>query len=75
MKAKRVKLSDQIRNAIDGAGDSRYALCKQIGMSQATMSRFMSGAGGLSVEMLDRVADVLDLNITAGAKAKKSKGR
>jgi transcriptional regulator with XRE-family HTH domain len=75
MSAKRLKLMDQIRHAIDGSGMSRYALCKQIRMSQATMSRFMHGHGGLSVEKLDEIGEALELNITAGVTARKGKGR
>ncbi len=62
----RDRLTDQIRKAIDAGTWSRYAICKSIGLSQSTMSRFMHGQGGLSCEMLDRIADVLDLNIEAG---------
>ena len=75
MKAKRMGLTDQIRRAIDASGVSRYALCKQIELSQSTMSRFMHGDGGLSVEMLDRIGDELGLNIVAGVKANKGKQR
>jgi len=60
---KRVKLSEQIRRAVLASGVSRYRLCKQIGLSQSTMSRFMSRQGGLGMEMLDKLADVLDINI------------
>jgi transcriptional regulator with XRE-family HTH domain len=70
-----VRLTDQIRRAIDASGVSRYALCKQIDLSQSTMSRFMHGQGGLSVEMLDRIGDVLDLNISTVNKPAKGKGR
>jgi transcriptional regulator with XRE-family HTH domain len=73
--ASRVRLSDQIRRAIDASGMSRYAICKEIELSESTMSRFMAGRGGLSVEMLDRIGEVLNLNITAGVKAPKGKGR
>lgn len=65
MKAKRVKLSDQLRNAIENSGKSRYLICKETGIGEATMSRFMHGTGGLSVDSLDRIADCLGLNITA----------
>jgi hypothetical protein len=75
----RIKLTDQFRNAILAAPRSRYWICKAVGMSQATMSRFMHGHGGLSCDMQDRIADVLDLNIVAGqsppSPAKKRVGR
>jgi len=68
MSKKRVKLSDQIRQAVDASGLSRYRISKTLGISESTMSRFMSGQGGLSMEYLDALADLLDLNITPGRK-------
>ena len=46
----RTDVSDeaQIRAAVDGSGLSRYRICREIGVAQATMSRFMNGKGGLS---------------------------
>jgi len=61
----RTKLSDQIRQAIDASGVSRYAICKQIGLDQALLSRFMQGRSGLSVQTLDALADVLGLDLVA----------
>ena len=63
MGKKRVKLSDQVRRAVDESGMSRYAICKAIGMDQATMSRFMSGGGGLSMAKLDALADLVGLDV------------
>lgn len=65
MGKKRVKLSDQIRRAVDESGLSRYAICKGAGIDQATFSRFMRGQVGLSLPTLDELADVLGLNIVA----------
>ena len=73
MSKRRTKLSDQMRHAIEASGMSRYAVCKEIGLSQSTMSRFMHGEGGLSIDMLDRIADVLKIDIVAGVKAGKGK--
>ncbi len=64
MKRTRAKLSDQIRKAIADAPMSRYGICKAIGgYSEATMSRFMAGKAGLSLDVLDRIADVIGMNI------------
>lgn len=73
MGKRRLKLSDQIRRAVDGSDLSRYRICKELGLAEATMSRFMSGRGGLSMEILDALADFLNLNITNGKRG--SKGR
>jgi len=74
MAAKRKKLSDQIREAIDGCGMTRYAISKQTGIGQDMLSMFMSGKRGFSIKTLDHLADFLDLNITAG-KPRLSKDR
>jgi transcriptional regulator with XRE-family HTH domain len=66
MGKRRVKLSDQVRRAVDGSGLSRYRICKTLGIAESTMSRFMSGEGGLSMEYLDQLADLLGLDITTG---------
>ena len=72
--ARRTSLSDQIRKAVDQSGMSRYRICQEAGIDQPSMSRFMAGKGGLSVERLDMLAAVLDLRIVAG-KSRQRKGR
>jgi transcriptional regulator with XRE-family HTH domain len=62
------KLSDQVRQAVDASGLTRYRICKALGLSESTMSRFMNRQGGLSMTILDDLADLLDLNITTGAR-------
>ena len=54
-----VNLSDQIRRAVDDSGLSRYRISKELGVAESTMSRFMSGKGGLSMEHLDALAELL----------------
>jgi transcriptional regulator with XRE-family HTH domain len=63
MARKRIKLSEQIRQAIDASGWSRRDICKATEISESLMSRFMSGDSWLSEEYLDRIADVLNLNL------------
>ena len=71
MTRKRIRLTDEIRHAIDQCGLSRYAICKSIEMDQSVMSRFMNDpAAGLSAEMLNRLADLLDLHVTTNRQAK-----
>lgn len=59
----RTPFSDSLRRAIDESGMSRYRICKLIGLNQATMSRFMSGKGGLSFEALNKLAELLKLRV------------
>jgi transcriptional regulator with XRE-family HTH domain len=57
--------SDQLRKAIDNSNLSRYAICKEIGVPQSLLSRFMHGKGGLSVETIDKLCKLLRVNLTA----------
>ncbi|MGE5612037.1 MAG: helix-turn-helix domain-containing protein [Bacillota bacterium] len=66
MKMERTKLSEQIRKAIEKSGLSGYRIAKETGISQSMISVFMSGKGMLSMKFLDRVADLIGLNITLG---------
>lgn len=68
MSAKRLKLSDQLRRAIETADKSRYVLWQETGIDQATLSRFMAGKGGLSVDGWDRLAEALGLELVARTK-------
>jgi transcriptional regulator with XRE-family HTH domain len=65
-RTQRAKLSDEIRAAIDRCGMSRYAICKQTGIAEGNMSRFMAGKAGLELSTLDALADLLDLHIAEG---------
>ena len=35
-------MSQQLREVIDASGMSRYRICKEIGLDEGTMSRFMA---------------------------------
>jgi transcriptional regulator with XRE-family HTH domain len=61
-----VRFSDQIREAVNASGMSRYAICKAIGLNQGAMSRFMSGKSGMSMAALDRLAELLGLRVVDG---------
>jgi hypothetical protein len=62
--------SDQIRDAINSSKLSRYRICADIGLSQPSMSRFMNSKGGLSLETVDRLADLLGLRVVVGTDRK-----
>lgn len=60
---KRTPISDQVRTAIDQSGLSRRRICAEIDLDEASMSKFMSGQRGLSLEVLDRLGLLLRLTV------------
>ncbi len=68
------RLSDEIREAVDASGLSRYAIAKALGVAESTMSRFMSGHGGLSMNYLDQLADLIGLHVIVKP-SKKQRGK
>ena len=65
----RRKLTDQIRDAVDASGKSRYSICREIDLNQGTLSRFMRG-GGLSLDTLDKLAEHLGVEAVVVTEAK-----
>ncbi len=57
--------SDQIRVAIVASGISTYQLAQRAEVDRAILWRFIHHRGGLSMNSLDRVADVLGLLLVA----------
>ena len=64
MSKKRLKLTDQVRQAVDESGKSRNAIAKATGIDKGALSRFMSGKRGLSLTTLDVLGEVLSLRIS-----------
>ena len=58
------RLIDAIREAIDASEETRYRISKGSGVSQAQLSRLMSGEAGISVQTAERLADYLGITIT-----------
>jgi len=58
-------LTDQVRRAIRKSGLTQYRIAKESGIDSAAMSRFMAGKTSLTLTSLDRMADVLGLNVVA----------
>ncbi len=61
----RSSFSGQLREAVAACGTSRYALARELGVSESTLSRFMAGKQGLTLATLDRLARVLGLELVA----------
>ena len=62
--------SDEIRRAIEESGVTRYRIWKDTGVPQATLSRFMSGKGGLAMDSLEKVGDYLKWKIKSRKRGK-----
>jgi ribosome-binding protein aMBF1 (putative translation factor) len=73
MGKKRQRFSDQIRQAIDASGRSRYQICKDLELSESTMSRFMADKGGLSMEVVDKLAALLGFTLHVRSDSVKGK--
>jgi plasmid maintenance system antidote protein VapI len=68
-------LTEQLRDAIDASGMSRYRICKEIGLPESTMSHFMAGKCGLALATVDRLSELLGLRIVAEKNIPKNEGR
>ena len=51
MTKRRIRLSDQVRRAVDGCAMTRYAIYKATNIDQGTLSRFVAGKAGLSLDL------------------------
>jgi transcriptional regulator with XRE-family HTH domain len=68
-KPKRTKLvSDQLRQAIDDCGLTRYRIARETGVSETALSLFYNGQRGLSSKALDALGECLQLTIHLGRK-------
>jgi transcriptional regulator with XRE-family HTH domain len=63
--------SDQFRDAVLNAGESRYRISKATGISESILSRFVRGKCGLSMDYMDLIAEHLGLIITPSKKTKR----
>lgn len=53
---------EQVRAAIEGSGLTMYALARESGISQSTLSKFLSGSRpNLTIETLAKLCDALGL--------------
>lgn len=62
------KLTDQLRQAMDDSGLTRYRISQETGISEASLSKFYLGQRGLSMEALNAVGECLQLTIVLGRK-------
>ena len=64
-------LTDQLRQAIDDSGLTRYRIAKETGISESALAQFYNGHRGLSMEALNALGEFLQLSIRLGRKPPK----
>ena len=74
-KRRPMKLSDQIRQAIEACDKTRAEISRETGVDEATLCRFVQGRHGLLMETLDRVAECIGLRVVLEGKSARKKGR
>lgn len=57
-------VSDQLRTALDGCGQTRYAVSKTTGIPESTLSRFVAGGKPMRGENIDKLCTYLGLVLT-----------
>ena len=62
------QMTDQLRQAIDDSGLTRYRIAKETGISESALAQFYNGHRGLSMEALNALGECLQLTIHLGRK-------
>ena len=68
-------LTDQLRRAIKTCGKTRYAISMETGIGQDTLSLFVNGKRGVSMDVLDRLGEYLGLELRPIGKPAGKRGR
>ncbi len=61
-------LTDQLRQAIDDSGLTRYQIAKGTGIDESALAKFYNGRRGLSMDALNALGEFLQLTIVLGRK-------
>ncbi len=73
----RTTVSGTLRGAIEASPATRYRISQETGVSEAALSRFMSGERGLSLRAVDSLASFLGLALLPldanGSRARKER--
>ena len=59
-------LTDQLRQALDDSGLTRYRIAKETGISESALAQFYNGHRGLSMDALNALGEFLQLTIHLG---------
>ncbi|MGE3316520.1 MAG: helix-turn-helix domain-containing protein [Planctomycetaceae bacterium] len=64
-------LTDQLRQAIDKCGLTRYQIAKETGIDESALAKFYNGHRGLSMSALNALGKCLELTIVMRRKPSK----
>jgi len=64
-------LTDQLRQAIDDSGLTRYQIAKGTGIDESALAKFYNGHRGLSMDALNALGEFLQLTIILGRRPTK----
>jgi transcriptional regulator with XRE-family HTH domain len=65
-------VSEQLRQAIQQCGKTRYKLAKLSGVDEATLSRYVRGLAGLGTKKVDALCECLNLRLVSDAEPNKA---
>lgn len=68
-------IADQLRQAIERSGMTRYRVSQLSGISEAVLSRFATGQTDLTLGNTDKLCAALGLQVVLKAKGKASKAK
>jgi DNA-binding phage protein len=71
--ASKPPISEQLREAVRRSDRSRYRICKESGIDQGVMSRFLNTDANLSLASVDKLCKVIGLRLVSDAKPGKPK--
>ena len=63
-------ISDQLRQHIRQVDSSQRQLAFRIGVDPAVLSKFLNRQGGLSLDVIDRLGELLGLTVTGAETSK-----
>ena len=66
-------MTDQLRQAIDESGLTRYRISKDTGIDESTLAKFYNRRRGLSQESIDRLWEYLGLRVVVDEKTGKER--
>jgi transcriptional regulator with XRE-family HTH domain len=69
------KILNEIKQAIEASGKTRYRIAQEAGIAQSQLSRVMRGEARLSVDNIERLAEFLDLEIIIRPRRRGSRKR